>query len=407
MRTLFITPIAPFPAVSGGQKVTLAYLESYARHGPVHLVAFYEQSYGWDEATIRAELGRHCARVDLFPMAIHWRQHRLRHAALGLRSLLGRTPFRLQKFMRRPAAELLRGLDCGAYDVVHCDFLHMTGYLDMLPGLPVVLAEHNIEWQIFERHARHAGNPLIRLFAWYEARRLRGYEVERLSRADHVLTLSDDDTARLRAAGVRAPMTVMPFPVEPRPVASFHQGRPAVISLGNLAAPGRAQGTRWFYEQVWPGVRRLVPGVRWHIVGGGAGGEIQAMHNGDDVLFHGFLPDERLEPLLREVQVCVVPLFIGGGIRIKIVDMLSLGIPCVSTGVGAQGFSSDAVLVRDEPATFAAAIAGVLGDRDLWYHLSSRGVDYVRQHHSRAALQARFDPVVAAAAGRVAPVAQP
>lgn len=394
MHTLFLTPITPYPPISGGQKVSLAYLEQYARHGPVDLIGFYEQSYNWDLKAIRAELGRLCRRVDLFPMAIHYRQHRLRHALLGARSLLGPTPFRLRKFLLQPAIERVRALRPADYDLVHCDFLHMSGYLSLIPGPPVILAEHNVEWQIFERHAGHAANPLIRAFAWYEARRLRRYEVARLSRASHVLTLSDDDTATLRAAGVSAPMTVMPFPAEPRPVARFHQGHPAIISLGNLSAPGRAQGTRWFHSAVWPRLRQLVPGIRWHIVGAGAGPDIEAMHTGADLIVHGFLNDADLGRLLAQVQACVVPLFIGGGIRIKIIDMLSLGIPCVSTRVGAQGFTCDAVLVQDDPHGFADDLSRILGDANLWYHLSTAGIDYIRRHHSSDALRARFDPVL-------------
>jgi glycosyltransferase involved in cell wall biosynthesis len=100
----------------------------------------------------------------------------------------------------------------------------------------------------------------------------------------------------------------------------------------------------------------------------------------------GFVED--LTPFLQRARACIIPLFIGGGIRIKILDMLSSGIPCVSTTVGAQGLENEGVWIADDPEGFAQGIAEVLTNRDRWEAMQRAGQAFIQANYAAEAVVA-------------------
>jgi len=395
MRVLFLSAMNPYPPISGGQKVAYALLKLYAQRADVHLIHFYEQSQPEIPDLLACELGDLCAHMDAVPLTIHYGLHRYQQLLKAVESIFSPYPFRVQKFWSPAMKKLVSHVaQTGTFDLVHCEYLHMSRYLSCFQAVPVILEEQNIEWEIFERHSRYGSHWGTRLFSWFEARRLRQYEVQIANRCTHILALSERDKGQLEEAGVSSPISVLPFPVEPDPIASFNSESPSIISLGNLSAPGREQGTLWFHSKVWPQIRSAIPGIRWHIVGANPSPQIRKIHDGENIWVHGFVETEALSQLLRQVQACIIPLFIGSGVRIKILEMMGLGIPCVSTSVGAQGIETDSVLVSDSPHDFAEKVIRQLTDSELWHHISLQGLDYVRRYHSQLVLEAKFEAML-------------
>jgi glycosyltransferase involved in cell wall biosynthesis len=152
---------------------------------------------------------------------------------------------------------------------------------------------------------------------------------------------------------------------------------------------------------VFPRIRDAVPDVEWNIAGSGASSAIRALADGNVVKLHGYVP--LLAPLLESTRVCLVPLRVAGGVRIKLIEMLGRGLPCVATTVGAQGLSfsdGDGCFRRDEPAAFADAVVQLLRDDELWRQTSVRGWTYARTHHTRAAMAKAVDQGIGAALDR-------
>ncbi|SRR5579884_558540 len=401
MRTLFITANnLPHARVSGGQAATLSALELYAGLGPVHLVALVEGTEPPGDLGLLRSL---CQQVVLVPTRLLFARHRLHHLALAARAAAQRTSFKLLKF-RTPAfvqalCDAARG---GVWDVIHFDGLVTAQFGPLLPPGRRVLLEHNVEWEIFDRHAAHQRLLPARWFGALEARRLRQAEIRLCSSVDLVLTLSDRDGDILARAGCQTPIRTLRLPVAvvapPRP---FEQTTPTVVSLGNLTNVGREQGTLWFARAVWPRLRRRVPWARWRIVGGNPTPAVRALHGRDGVEVLGFVPD--LDVVLHDVRACVVPLHIGGGIRVKLLDMFARGVPCISTSIGAQGLevaSGRELLLADEPAAFAEAVAQVLQDAETYTRLALAGQHYLAARHQWAACEAAFTHALAAAGVR-------
>jgi polysaccharide biosynthesis protein PslH len=150
-------------------------------------------------------------------------------------------------------------------------------------------------------------------------------------------------------------------------------------------------GVRFFIESIWPGVLERAPRARFLVVGRDPPASLRTLSQvARNVEFTGAVDDVR--PFVRASHVSVIPLQVGGGTRIKAFEAMALGCPVVSTTVGIEGLDVDPdhhYLREDEPAGFAAAVAGLLADDTRRQSLSNA---------ARALVEDRFGHTVAARA---------
>ncbi len=383
-RALVLSHNNPYPPDSGGQTQARDELRLLAHLAEVDLLTFYEATRPELPALVQEHLGTYCRTIECVPIEMLFGRHPQKQSLQFLLSLFSTHPFRLQKLWVAPMRErFVNAIRANRYDIIHFNYLGLARYLTLIPSdYPAVkiLTEANVEWEIFARHAQNARNPLRRALASYEARRLQRAEVKWANRFDGIHALSERDRDILRAHGVQRPIHIFrrPMQVLDPPITTYETSEPWVISLGRLDET-RTPGTLWFAEKVWDSVLARCPEAQWHIIGADPPPSVRALHSSKNITVHGYVKD--LQPILRRTRVCVIPLFIGGGIRIKILDMLSQGIPCVSTSVGAQGLENEGVLIADEPKAFAEAVVQALTEPRLWKQMQVAGQQFIEKNY--------------------------
>jgi glycosyltransferase involved in cell wall biosynthesis len=227
-----------------------------------------------------------------------------------------------------------------------------------------------------EREHRATGDER----AAQEARRYREIEL-RLARACNLVwcASSEDKKAVAREAPeVRIEIIPTIHPLHTRGK-SFAE-REHLLFLGNLAHRPNADAVHHFMRDIFPVVQRGLPGVKLYIVGDNVTPEIAA-YASSDVEVLGYVPD--IEPLLRNCRLMVVPLRYGAGIKGKLGESLSYGLPVVTTSTGAEGFGLTGgveALIEDEPQAFAAAVIRVYEQEDLWERLAEHGHRHVEKY---------------------------
>ena len=379
-----ITASNPYPPVSGGQRRNLDEIKVYSRWATLDLIAVYDESEPEAALLMQDHLQPFCRRIEPVAVPLKFNRHRHRQALEFLLAQWGRYPYRACKLWRRPLVQKFTEIVQNEnYDIIHFNHLATIRFHELVrDSHPIRLCtEANIEWEIFARYAKTLPNPLKRLMAAREAKRLRRYEVESLNQMDGVIVLSEHDRDLLRRDGVWKPMHIFrrPMSVSIPPLPHWEHTEPIVISLGRLEET-RTHGTLWCLREVWPRVRQAVPEARWHIIGADPPASIRHYHGREGVVVEGFVDD--LTPFLQRARACIIPLFIGGGIRIKILDMLSVGMPCVSTTVGAQGLENEGVWIADTPEGFAEGIIELLGNRERWERMQAAGQAFIREHYA-------------------------
>jgi glycosyltransferase involved in cell wall biosynthesis len=388
-RALFLAADLPWPRDGGGRIGTLHLLEAMCRLYEVDLVAMADSQGEPDLDYLRSI----CASVEVVPIPFTFGRHRVRQSFVFGRGLFSREPYRIRKFRSgRFERAVRRRFAAGRYDLLHCDSLGTVPYARLAPpDLPATMAHHNMESDIYRLAAQQATNPLRRLLASVEERKLRRAEATLLPTFDRTFVVAPEDAELLHRLGVER-TTVLPMPAPS--LSAARQAPPAgrrILSLGSMSWYGVADGLLWFHDQVLPLVRERVPDVEWELVGPYAPVSIRRLDGEAGIRVAGYVRE--LLPHVASARVAIVPLRIAGGVRIKLLDCLAWGLPAVATSVGARGLEfpdGSGCFREDDPAALAERVVALLTDDRLWLSTAEAGRRFVTEHHSAA----RFDGAV-------------
>jgi glycosyltransferase involved in cell wall biosynthesis len=402
MRVLLLTQVLPFPPDSGPKVKTYHLLQHLAQHHEVTLVSLVRSQ---EEAARAAALRGLCAEVH----TVLLRRSRSRDAYhLALSTLAGDS-----FLMRRDDSAELRALLAQLtrrtrFDIVHADQLNMAQFAVELPAGARVIDQHNAVWTIVQRMAAQSGYAK-RVGLELEARRLRRYEARICARFDGMLAVSEPDLAFLRLAadeaGVTLPPTaVVPIAVDARGVPPVNrEAEPTnILSMATMFWPPNVDGVLWFAREVYPLVRRAVPGASFTVAGARPPASVRRLAEEEpSIAVTGYVDDPR--PHLERAAALIVPVRAGGGMRVKILEALARGLPIVSTTIGYEGIDltpGEHLLAGDTPERFAAALIRLLGDPALGRRLAAAGRELAERVYDWRVVNPQVDALYEAALAR-------
>ena len=388
LKVAFISPVFLFPADAGGKIRTGNILRGLKESGQFDITllspATVEQQLEW-----QGELDRQCERfIGWAPSALRPRWQRAPDllSSLPINVAADRTPAAVAAVEQALAAE--------RFDVVVFDFVHAAVLRpDKLKGATVCFT-HNVETEIFERHAKTAASAPLRWLWASQAGKMRRFEREALSRFTRVVAVSDRDAKKFAADGLTTARAIptgvdLDFFSWQAPADS----QPTVVFTGSMDWEANVDGIRFYIDEVWPRVRALVPNAQLRVVGKNPPPSL-AQRNLPGVTFTGFVDDVRDH--VRDAQAFVIPLRVGGGTRIKAFEAMAMGLPVVSTTIGIEGLDVDDgthFLRADGAQALADATLKLIADGALRLKLSRA---------ARELVEARFGHRVAAEAfGRI------
>lgn len=373
MKVLFLVRDLPWPINSGARIRAYNLAVRLARRHDLTLVG-YTGACASPEPPEASPFRRIVAVPE--PSSVRGARLALRLAA----STFSRLPYAVSKHLSQAMSDTVRGLlSQEEFDLIHCDSLPLAPYAaDAV--VPKVLDEHNVEWALWARHARFGRSVPVRAYAVLQAVRMRRFEAQTCGLFDECVAVSDLDAAALRRLCPRARVSVVPNGVDTdafRPVSVTPvPGR--LVFVGSMDWLPNQDGIRWFAEQVWPRLRRRCPHVSLCVVGRRPSPKMAklASANGFDLIPDA--PDVR--PYVAQAETFVVPLRVGGGTRLKILEALAMRKPVVSTTVGAEGLALSHgrhLLIADDPEGFAAAVEQVLKEPAFAARLAADGREAV------------------------------
>jgi succinoglycan biosynthesis protein ExoO len=209
-------------------------------------------------------------------------------------------------------------------------------------------------------------------------------EMKMLGRADAVIAIQEEEAARVRRRLPRTPVLLAPMATTPAAAPQPGTGSD-ILFIGSNTSPN-VDGLHWFFNDIWPSIRRLRPAARLHVAGNVAGSFREIP---DRVIMHGRVND--LRPLYASAAVVVSPLRAGSGLKIKLIEALGHGKAIVATSTTLQGVTEvvgAAVVVADDAQDFAGAVAALLSDAALRARHGASALEVVRQHFSAVACYA-------------------
>jgi len=254
------------------------------------------------------------------------------------------------------------------FDVVHVESIFLTPYVPLLrkySKAKVILRGHNVEHLIWKQVAHSAHNSFKRWYLKYLSMTLCSYEMEHVNDYDGIVCITGNDAGYFRRNGCRKPMAVIPFGVVPEDVSQETVEPDSLFHIGAMDWLPNQESIRWLLDEVWPVVHREVPRAKLYLAGRKMPEKwMKADIEGVSVV--GEVPDAMY--FIGSKKINVVPLLSGSGIRVKIIEAMSLGKTVITTTVGAQGIDysdGENLLIANTPEDFARQIKRCLDDDEF------------------------------------------
>jgi glycosyltransferase involved in cell wall biosynthesis len=361
MRVLWVKMNGLWPSTTGGRVRSLRTISELAKRHDVSVLTTH--GHGDDPEGLARHL-TNCERVVSLPFTPPKKGTAAFTSALA-RSWMSPYPVDLFKWqvpeLRREVDSLMRG----GVDLCVADFLFAAMNVPMDGSTPVVLFEHNVEYQIWQRLAALEKHPLRRLLFEIEWRKYRAREADACRLADLTIAVSEDDRRRLEAIapGIRA--TSIPTGVDTTFFSPDYAAERAahLVFSGSMDWHPNEDAVLYFCDAILPRIRAEVPEATFTIVGRNPGAKVRELGERAGIHVTGTIDDVR--PEIAAGAVYVVPLRAGGGTRLKIFEALAMARAVVSTTVGAEGLGITPgrhFLAADDPAAFARETVALLRD---------------------------------------------
>jgi len=389
MRLLVLSVTSPVPANNGVKMRTWSILRALAAEG--HELVLVEFADPCDANGLTPELSKICQRVLRVP-------HRLKSLSASkdyigrAAHLFAQAPYGVAAARsRQMTSQLAALLSEEAFDAILCEQTDLVTNLPAQLAVPLVVDFHNVDYLIMERYVRVESNWAKRLYARLESRKLREWERRSCQRASIGWACSEYDRALLHELAPSLPMFVVPNVVDIDEYAPDSSEDPRrILFQGGMDWYPNRDAVEFFVTQIFSRIQSQVPDVRFVVAGRNPPEEFrQRLGRVPGVEFTGTVPDMRAE--ISSAAVCVVPLRIGSGTRLKILEAAAMAKPIVSTRLGAEGLEfrdGREIALEDEPASFADAVVKLLGAAPDRHRLGGAARKRVEQNYSFPALRA-------------------
>ena len=377
MKILFLSPTVPFPLTDGGRIRVFNLLKQIAQKCEVTLLALETQPT--DEESIghleRFGIQVHLVRQGGEPPPV----------SLGtiLRAFLKRVPITVARYnvpaYRQKFKELVA---TETYTLVHYEMLHVAQF-HTETDVPSLLSQQNVDSAIWRRLCQETATPLRKCLYWMQQRAFERYERLMSPKFDIVTCASEIDKQTFRRTSAGARFEIIPNGVDTEDYQpdfttagepSHSQLDAHLIYIGSMDWYPNEDAVTFFADEVLPNIHEKLPNVQFSAVGGNPSPRVQTLAENPQILVTGRVPE--IKPYFARATVFVVPLRIGSGTRLKILEALAMGKAVVSTTVGAEGLDlvdGEEILIADEPAAFAAAVLRLLTDASLRRKIGENG----------------------------------
>ena len=385
MRVLYVSPRVCWPLISGAHLRDFYLARQLSRKATLTYIGL-EAGAESPRGTVSSDSSGPLGNAEILRI----RRNAGYRPANVVRGLLGPTPLNILNFTSATAmAELERILRERSFDAIQIEGIHLVLYAkrirQLCPRARLICDWHNVESEILTRYAEKESNPLRRFYAHRTAALSVPFEDELLrlchahtvcSEREREILLQRVPQARIEVVGNG--VDVEYFSANPIP----NDVRRDLVFMGRMDYHANVDAAVFFAKKIWPLVRTRRPELRFVVVGAQPTNEVLALRDLAGVIVTGTVDDVR--PFYHSALAAVVPLRVGGGTRLKVLEAMAAGTAVISTTLGAEGLAVTAgkdILIADSSEAIADAVASLQAGSIAWQSLVTNARALVQTHY--------------------------
>lgn len=365
MKILFVTKFIPLPKSCGGKIGSYNLLQSLCKFSEVDYISFYENK---DEINNITKIKEICSNVKVFYKEISIGKNRFKNYKYIFNSIIKNKPYFIEKFYSKELSRYINSIDLFKYDLIVIDGLNLVQYFSKCKN-KMLLQEHNIEFEILYRYYKYERNLFKRSIYYNDYRKLKKYEINSIKKIKNIIYFTERDKENMvKNIDFKQNAFIIPvavdesefFPLKKTDIKFEFK----VYSNGSLKYTPNFEGLKWFDKEVIPIIKEKVKDFNlYHI---GSYNSEQRKQLSDNIVLLGYVDDIR--KYMNSNIIHIVPLKIGGGIRVKILNSMSSGIPIVATTMAAEGIcvkDGESIFLADTAEDFANKLINLMNDSSL------------------------------------------
>lgn len=332
MKVLHITNKPIYPIVDGGCMAMNALLKSLLNLGfEVKNVCLSTEKHPFNREAYPEKLQQIC-RPESVEIDTRVR------AKSAFFSLFRSDSYNVSRFYNPQFAALIENeLKHNNSGLVILESLYVLPYLSIIRknfNGKIILRAHNVEHLLWERLASNETHFLKRPFLKKLAADLKKYEIQQLQKVDGIATVSEADKNYFSEKGIRTPMQWIPVSLDFKKYHDFSLAKDQFFFLGAMNWKPNQEAVERLTKTIFPAISKINPRATLHLAGSFME-EFDLPEKLENMQIHGHVSN--VGDFMRAHGILIVPLISGSGIRIKILEAMSLGIPVISSSIGFEG----------------------------------------------------------------------
>ncbi len=387
-QILILTPQIPYPPHQGASLRNWHIMRSLAQQNDVSLLSFQEPQQKNDSESL-APLLSVCNTAKFIPTPPHTTRTRLRHLLTSPYPDMGH---RLES--DQFAATLQQLLTTQQFDLIQIEGIELCRYIDIIrqasPQSNIVFDNHNAETALQQRtfltDIRQPQRWIGAAYSAVQVLKLGRFERKACQKADAVTAVSQTDAEilnqlRQKKPPVKAiPNTIDVSQYQP-PAETAELPKHDLVFTGKMDYRPNVDAMIWFTQEIWPVLRQALPELTLAIVGQKPHARLKPLAQLPGITLTGFVPD--VKPYLYGACAVIMPLRMGSGTRLKLLEAMAAGKPIISTSIGAEGFpvtSGKELLLADTPSEMVSVITQLLQAPSQQKHLTRHAAEFVKRY---------------------------
>jgi len=382
MNILQLTNKMPYPPNDGGSIATLNMSKSFADLGnKVTILAMNTPKHSFNINDIPEEITN---KITFETIEVETDINK-KDALINL--FFSDLPYNAVRFISDDFTnKLINILKSEDFNIVQLEGIYLAPYIDIIKehsNALISLRSHNIEHEIWKRVASNETNPVKKKYTNILSNRIKKFEKKYMNKYDLLVPITSRDLNVLNKMGNKKSAHVAMTGIDFNNIIidNSNSNYPSLFFIGALDWAPNQEGLNWFIKNVWTRIHSKFPNLVFKIAGRNAPEKIIANFNKPNIEYIGAVDDAY--QFMNQNSIMIAPLFSGSGMRIKIIEGMSLGKTIITTSIGSEGIDTnhnENILIADTDIDFIKSIEQLVTNENLYNNISNNAIKFIRDN---------------------------